>query len=81
MTYLDVSNIKLKNYKGDLNFLKGRQNLSTLKISNCFVDKDFTEISALPEIVSLERLVMRDVGLIHITDIDKKLPLLEALDV
>ena len=50
-------------------------------MSNCFVQKDFTEISALPEIVSLERLVIRDVGLIHITDIEKKLPLLEALDV
>jgi len=24
---LDITNIKLRNYKGDLNFLKGRQNL------------------------------------------------------
>ena len=81
MTFLNVSDIKLRNYRGDLNFLKGRQNLTTLKISNCFVEKDFTDISDLPEMTSLERLVMRDVGLIHITDIDKKLPLLEALDV
>lgn len=80
MTLLDVSNIKLRNYKGDLNFLKGRQNLSTLKISNCFVESDFTEICEMPEIISLERLVMQNVGLIHITDIEKKMPLLEALD-
>ena len=77
---LDVSNIKLRNYRGDLNFLKGRQNLQTLKLSNCFVEKDFTAISDLPDLQSVERFVMRSVGIIHITDIDQKMPMLEALD-
>ena len=80
MTLLDISNIKLRNYRGDLNFLKGRQNLQTLKLSNCFIEKDFTAIADLPDLHSVERFVMRDVGLIHLTDIDQKMPMLEALD-
>ena len=51
-----------------------------MKISNCFVEEDFTELNAMPDIPSLERLVMRKVGIIHITDIGLKMPMLEALD-
>jgi len=49
-------------------------------MSNCFIEKDFTAIVDLPELHSVERFVMRDVGLIHLTDIDSKMPMLEALD-
>ena len=77
---LDIENIKLRNVRGDINFLKGRNNLTTLKMSNCFVDKDFHDINIIPELQNLERLVIREVGLLHLTDISFKFPMIEVLD-
>ena len=77
---LDISDIRLRNYRGDLNFLKNRTSLTTLKMSNAFVEQGFQEISAIPDLINLERLVIREVGLLHLTDISVKFPMIEALD-
>ena len=34
---LQMSDIQLNNYRGDLNFLKKMNNLTDLKLNNCFV--------------------------------------------
>ena len=77
---LDICNIKLKNYRGDLNFLQACTNLTTLKMSGCFVERDFQEISGIPGLINLERLEVRDVGLLHLTGISERFQMLEVLD-
>ena len=77
---LDICNIKLKNYRGDLNFLKACNNLTTLKMSGCFVEQGFQDISEIPDLINLERLELRDVGLLHLTGISEKFQMLEVLD-
>ena len=49
-------------------------------MSRCFMDDDFKEIKALPDLWDLQRLEMQGVGLIFITGIDRKFPNLISLD-
>ena len=47
---LILTNIKLENYRGDLNFLKRMAALLDLNMSNCFVHEDFTDFENFPEV-------------------------------
>jgi len=77
---LSINNIQLPNYAGDLKFLRACPNLEELRMSACFTEKDLADLSGFPDLFKMRRFVMRDVGLIHTTDLHFKMPLLESLD-
>jgi len=49
-------------------------------MNSCFIDKDFKDCSALPDLPKMRKLFMRDVGLIYTANMHIKMPNLEVLD-
>jgi Leucine-rich repeat (LRR) protein len=52
-----------------------------LNISKCLVNKDAENLDIFPDLDELTSLVARDLGIIWITDVGKKYPSLQTLDV
>lgn len=49
-------------------------------MNSCFTERDFADVSSMPDLFNMKRFFMRDVGLIRTTDLHFKMPLLECLD-
>mmetsp|Transcript_8252 Transcript_8252/g.11433 ORF Transcript_8252/g.11433 Transcript_8252/m.11433 type:complete len:88 (-) Transcript_8252:2269-2532(-) len=49
-------------------------------MNSCFTERDLADVSAFPDMFKMRRFRMRDVGLIHTTDLHFKMPVLEYLD-
>ena len=81
ITSLDLNHTSFKNYRGDLKFLKRLYELEDLDLSFAFVEQDFNDLTRIYEVLTLQKLDMRGVGLVSIAEIKKKFPNLVYLDV
>ena len=80
LTSLKLHDIKLNNYRGDLNFLKKMNSLTELNMTGCFAQADFTHMENFPEVYQLERFYFGKVGLLSLAYLQERMPLLEQLD-
>ena len=55
-------------------------NLTDLKMNNCFVQEDFQHFEEFPEVFQLERLQLKKVGLLTMGGLKERTPLLEVLN-
>lgn len=76
-----MKNCKFPNYRGDLKFLKKLYELEDLNLSYCFEDEDFTDLSRMYQVLTLQKLDMQGVGLVNLQGIKQLFPNLVYLDV
>ena len=61
--------------------MKRLYELEDLDLSFAFVEQDFNDLTRIYEVLTLQKLDMRGVGLVSIAEIKKKFPNLVYLDV
>lgn len=78
---IDLRKCQFKNaHPDELKFLRHLTNLQRLDLSNCFAEADCKDLSIIPGVFTVENLSLGGIGLLNISGIEKKFPILRTLD-